>query len=89
MDVAFEVVQSLVAVAALALAAVALRRREPPAPPALPVEVVPEVVPAVKPEVAAAVRRGPIALPRNPAPKAPPVCECGVPGRACRDHGRV
>lgn len=59
-----------------------------------------EVVPAVEPAVAAElrsrdrslvsgppVRSGPIASPRTPPRKVAPVCECHLPGKACRIHG--
>jgi hypothetical protein len=97
-----ELLQSGIALAALALAALASYRaggrhshgepprlpEEFPRLPELPPEGI-EVVPAIREEVAAAVvaPRGPIALPRKPPPRVAPVCECGVPGVKCRVHG--
>jgi hypothetical protein len=88
----FEVVQSLAAAGAIALAAAAWFRSggrhahgEPPALP-VPVEAPAPVVKAPLVEVSVAPR-GPIASSRKPAPKAAPVCECGHPGKACRVHG--
>ena len=101
MDVAFEVVQSLVALGGFVLGGAALlysRRHDhgvngygpsrPGHPDSTPTTAHFEVEPAVAPAVAADLKaRGPITRSRKPEPKVAAVCECGVPGKACRIHG--